>query len=125
MNIATFEEFNMGANPSEGSEISIDPTVIENLVELVGSEEEVESAAKEAFEELKKAFDENDIELKEGDAPESLAMSALVLKLVELGKLGPQEADKFIEENLGEPEEEEEESEAETEDESEDDEAEA
>jgi hypothetical protein len=125
MNIATFEEFNMGANPAEGSEISIDPTIIENLVELVGSEEEVESAAKEAFEELKKAFDENDIELKEGDAPKSLAMSALVLKLVELGKLGPQEADKFIEENLGEPEEEEEESEAETEDESEDDEAEA
>ena len=125
MNIATFEEFNMGANPAEGSEISIDPTIIENLVELVGSEEEVESAAKEAFEELKKAFDENDIELKEGDAPESLAMSALVLKLVELGKLGPQEADKFIEENLGEPEEDEEESEAEIEDESEDDEDEA
>jgi hypothetical protein len=123
MNIATFEEFNMGANPAEGSEISIDPTIIENLVELVGSEEEVESAAKEAFEELKKAFDENDIDLKEGDAPESLAMSALVLKLVELGKLGPQEADRFIEENLGEPEREEEESEAGAEGESEEDEA--
>jgi hypothetical protein len=108
MNIATFEEFNMGANPGEGSEISVDPTVIENLVELVGSEEDVETAAKEAFEELKKAFDENDIELKGEDAPESLAMSALVLKLVELGKLGPQEADRFIEENLGNQEESEE-----------------
>jgi hypothetical protein len=108
MNIATFEEFNMGANPGEGSEISVDPTVIENLVELVGSEEDVETAAQEAFEELKKAFDENDIELKGEDAPESLAMSALVLKLVELGKLGPQEADRFIEENLGNQEESEE-----------------
>ena len=122
MNIATFEEFSMGANPGEGSEVSVDPTIIENLVELVGSEEEVELAAKEAFEELKKAFDDNDVELKEGDAPESLAMSALVLKLVEKGKLGPQEADTFIEENLGEPEVE---ADAETEDESEADEAEA
>ena len=122
MNIATFEEFSMGANPGEGSEVAVDPTIIENLVELVGSEEEVELAAKEAFEELKKAFDDNDVELKEGDAPESLAMSALVLKLVEKGKLGPQEADTFIEENLGEPEVE---AEAETEDEAEADEAEA
>lgn len=119
MNIATFEEFNMGANPGEGSEALIDPTIIKNLVELVGSEEDVETAAKEAFEELKKAFDENNIELKGEDAPVSLAMSALVLKLVELGKLGPQEADTFIEENLGnqeEPEETEEGEDAESDD---------
>ena len=122
MNIATFEEFSMGANPGEGSNVSIEPAIIENLVDLVGSEEEVELAAKEAFEELKKAFDDNDVELKEGDAPESLAMSALVLKLVEKGKLGPQEADTFIEENLGEPKEE---PESKTDDESETDEVES
>lgn len=102
--IGTFEEYSMGANPSEevdgGDGISIDPKIIENLVDLVGSEEEVEQAAKEAFEELKKSFDDNDIEIEEGEAPGLLAMSALVLKLVELGKMGPQEADSFIEENL-------------------------
>jgi hypothetical protein len=102
--IGTFEEYSMGANPSEevdgGDGISIDPKIIENLVDLVGSEEEVEQAAKEAFEELKKSFDDNDIEIEKGEAPDLLAMSALVLKLVELGKLGPQEADSFIEENL-------------------------
>lgn len=98
--IGTFEEFSMGANPTEGGEIGIDPKIIEHLVELVGSEEEVEQAAKEAFEELKKSFDENEVEVKDGDSPDLLAMSALVLKLVELGKLGPQEADSFIEENL-------------------------
>lgn len=98
--IGTFEEFSMGANPIEGGEIGIDPKIIEHLVDLVGSEEDVEQAAKEAFEELKRSFDENEVEVKDGDSPDLLAMSALVLKLVELGKLGPQEADSFIEENL-------------------------
>ena len=98
--IGTFEQFSMGANPTEGGEIGIDPKIIEHLVDLVGSEEDVEQAAKEAFEELKKSFDENEVEVKDGDSPDLLAMSALVLKLVELGKLGPQEADSFIEETL-------------------------
>jgi hypothetical protein len=100
MSIGTFEQYSSGLNPSENEDVNVNPDIIEKLVDLVGSEDEVEAAAKEAFEELQKSFDENEVELKEGDAPETLAMSALILKLVETGKLGPQEADSFIEENL-------------------------
>jgi hypothetical protein len=101
--ITNFQNYSAGANPSdEGKKAAelIDPQVIQNLVDIVGSEEEVEAAAKEAHEELKAAFEKNEVDLKEGDSADSLAMAALVLKLVEMGKLGPQEADTFIEENL-------------------------
>lgn len=101
--VTTFEEYTQGANPTEEGMAAaemVDPTVIEKLVDIVGSEEDVESAAKEAFEELKASFEKNEMEIEDGDAPESLAMAALVLKLVEMGKLGPQEADSFIEENF-------------------------
>lgn len=114
--ITNYQEYTAGANPSEeGSKIAelIDPSIIENLVDIVGSEEEVESAAKEAFEELKASFEKNEVEIKDGESPDSLAMAALVLKLVETGKLGPQEADKFIEENLAAAQEETEEDEEE------------
>jgi hypothetical protein len=101
--ITNFHEYSAGANPSdEGKETAglIDPQVIQNLIDTVGSEKEVEDAAREAHEELKAAFEKNEVEIKDGDSANSLAMAALVLKLVETGKLGPQEADKFIEENL-------------------------
>ncbi len=101
--VTSFEEYSQGANPSEEGMAAaemVDPTVIEKLVDIVGSEEDVEAAAKEAFDELKASFEKNEIEIEEGDAPESLAMAALVLKLVEMGKIGPQEADSFIEENF-------------------------
>lgn len=114
--ITNYQEYIAGANPSEeGSKIAelIDPSIIENLVDIVGSEEEVESAAKEAFEELKASFEKDEVEIKDGESPDSLAMAALVLKLVETGKLGPQEADKFIEENLAAAQEETEEDEEE------------
>jgi len=80
----------------ESTELNFDETVISALVELVGSEEEVEAAAKEAFDELSSSFEKDEIQLKEGDLPEKLAMSALLVKLVELGKVGPEEADSFI-----------------------------
>ena len=40
------------------------------------------------------------VELDEGETAESLAMASLIVKLVEKGKLGPEEADTFIEENI-------------------------
>lgn len=105
MKIGTFEEFDMGLNLDGSQDSNIDMNIVEKLVSLVESEEDVEEAAKQSFEELKMSFDDNDIELTGDDAPESLVISALVIKLVENGKLGPQEADTFIEENLGENEE--------------------
>ncbi len=101
--VTSFSEYSAGSNLSEDNKSSsmIDPQVISNLVDLVGSEKDVEKAAKEAFQELKKSFEKDEIELKDGDGPVTLTMAALVIKLVEMGKLGPQEADKYIEENLG------------------------
>lgn len=90
----------MGANPDE-VELNLGEEALDALVELVGSEEEVEIAAQAAHEELLSAFEKNEIELGEDDIPEKLAVSALIVKLVELGKLGPEEADQFIEEHLG------------------------
>jgi hypothetical protein len=88
----------MGANPAE--ELNLDEEIIEALVELVGSEEEVEEAAEASFNDLAEAFEKNEIELDENAMPENLALAALVLKLVEMGSLGPEEADSFIADHL-------------------------
>lgn len=90
--------YHMGANPAE--ELNLDEEVIETLVELVGSEEEVESAAEAAFSDLAEAFEKNEVEIDENSMPEHLALAALVLKLVEMGSLGPEEADSFIADHL-------------------------
>lgn len=82
------------ANPASPE---IDTALLDELVELVGSEEEVEEAAKAAFEELADSFEKGEVELKEQPVPENLALASLVVKLVELGKIGPEEADDFIE----------------------------
>ena len=79
---------------------NFDDEALEALVEMVGSEEEVEAAAKEAFEELAIAFEKNEIEIEEDSIPEKLAMASLIVKLVEKGKLGPEDADSFIKDFL-------------------------
>ena len=90
--------YHMGANPTE--ELNIDEEIIGALVDLVGSEEDVEAAAEASFNELAEAFEKNEIEIDEESIPEHLALAALVLKLVEMGSLGPEEADSFIAEHL-------------------------
>ncbi len=96
--ITNFDNF---TNESDDAvDVDINTESLETLVDLVGSEEEVEECAKEAFEELQKAFEKNEVELDEGETAESLAMAALIVKLVEKGKIGPEEADSFIEENI-------------------------
>lgn len=79
------------------SELDIADKILDELVELVGSEEEVEKAAEDAYNDLKSAYDAKEIEVYfEDEVPENLAMSALVVKLVNSGKLEPKEADRFI-----------------------------
>ena len=80
-------------------ELDLAEELLDELVDAVGSEEEVEAAAKEAYEDLKNAYESNEIEMMDGGIPENLAMSALVLKLVEQGKLDPKKADAFIGDN--------------------------
>ena len=83
-------------------EENFDPSLIEELIDLVGSEEEVEEAAELCYNELMDAFENNDVELEDGDTlPETLAFSALVIKLVELGKLDPEDAEDFLQDYFG------------------------
>jgi len=89
-----------GSNPDE-SEVNIDEAILDALVEIVGSEEEVEEAAKAAHEDLMAAFEKNEVEVGEEEVPEKLAIAALVIKLVEMGKIGPDEADQVIADHLG------------------------
>jgi hypothetical protein len=86
-------------NEMDTHELNLAEELLDDLVEAVGSEEEVEAAAKEAYEDLKNAYDSNEIEMMEEGVPENLAMSALILKLVEQGNLDPKKADEFIGDN--------------------------
>jgi hypothetical protein len=86
----------------ENVELNIDTTILDKLIDLVGSEEDIEECAKQAYEELEKSSrdEENKFEFGENDTPENLAIAALLTKLVECGKLDPQDADNFLEENI-------------------------
>ena len=86
----------------ETYEENFDQSLIEELVDLVGSEEEVEEAAELCYNELMDAFQNNEVELDDETViPETLAFSALVIKLVELGKLDPQDAEDFLQDYFG------------------------
>ena len=100
--IKSLYEYAMGVNPEEVNleELNLDETMLDELVELVVSEEEVEAAAESAYKDLMASFEKNEIELVDGDIPEKLAIASLIIKLVELGKIGPEDADEFIKNNL-------------------------
>lgn len=97
MKLNEYAAHNMGANPDE---LDISTEILDKLVELVGSEEDVEMAASAAFDDLADAAGKDAVEMSDEDIPEKLAIAALVVKLVELGKIGPEDADAFIADNL-------------------------
>jgi len=98
--VRTLADFNkQKLEEAETTELNLAEAIIEDLVDAVRSEEDVEAAAKEAYEDLKNAFESDEIEMMEEGVPENLAMSALVVKLVEQGKLDPKKADAFIGDN--------------------------
>lgn len=76
---------------------SMDQSIIEKLVDMVGEESDVEDAAKESFEELQKSFERGELEVDEMKSAETLAITSLILKLVDNGKLDPLDADEFLE----------------------------
>ena len=93
----TFSSFDASIiNENAENKMEMDETILDALVDLVGSEEDVEECAREAFEDLQKAFERNEVDIKEGEKGANLAISALIVKLVEKGKIGPQDADSFI-----------------------------
>jgi hypothetical protein len=93
----TIKEFNEANSEEENdNELNIAQELLDDLIDAVGSEEEVEAAAEEAYNDLKNAHESDSIEILEDSVPENLAMSALIIKLVEQGKLDPKKADAFI-----------------------------
>lgn len=95
--ILSLRDYRLYESIDENVDLNIDTAILDELVELVGSEEEVEEAAKAAFEDLTAAVDSEEVEMTEEDVPEKLAMAALLVKLVEMGKLDPADADKLME----------------------------
>jgi hypothetical protein len=98
--IMKLSEYRINESAEGMEELNIDDSIIEELVELVGSEEDIEAAAEAAYNDLMAAAEADEVEMNEEDVPEKLAIAALIVKLVEMGKLGPDEADSFIANNL-------------------------
>lgn len=95
--ILSLRDYRLYESIDENVDMNIDTAILDELVELVGSEEDVEEAAKAAFEQLSAAAESDEVEMTEEDVPEKLAMAALLVKLVEMGKLDPADADQLME----------------------------
>tara|TARA_Y100000389_G_C17471148_1_gene531092 strand:- start:5102 stop:5413 length:312 start_codon:yes stop_codon:yes gene_type:complete len=83
-------------NENEQNELNIETSILDEIVDMVGSEKDVEECAKEAFEELKDSFENNEASIEELESAEELAIASLIVKLVEKGMIGPNDADKLI-----------------------------
>ena len=99
--VMSFREYKLNEMEEMETSFELDESLLEELVELVGSEEEVEEAAEEAHNDLANAAENGELEMSEDDMPEKLVIAALLVKLVEKGKLGPDDADGLIEKYLG------------------------
>ena len=99
--VMSFREYKLNEMEEMETPFELDEALLDELVELVGSEEEVEEAAEEAHKDLANAAENGELEMSEEDMPEKLVIAALLVKLVEKGKLGPDDADGLIEKYLG------------------------
>jgi hypothetical protein len=97
----SLREYRINEMEETDLEFDLDESLLDELVELVGSEEEVESAAAEAYDDLSAAAERGEVEVSDEDVPEKVVIAALLVKLVETGKLGPEDADRLIEKYLG------------------------
>lgn len=99
--VMSFREYKLNEMEEIETPFELDESLLDELVEIVGSEEEVETAAEEAYTDLANAAESGELEMSEEDMPEKLVVAALLVKLVEKGKLGPEDADGLIEKYLG------------------------
>lgn len=99
--VMTLREYRLNEMEEPEVPFELDESLIDELVELVGSEEDVEAAAEDAYNDLAEAAENDEIEMSEEDMPEKLVIAALLVKLVEKGQLGPEDADGLIEKYLG------------------------
>ncbi len=99
--VMSLREYRLNEMEESGLSFDLDETMLDELVELVGSEEDVEAAAEEAYNDLEKAAEKGEVEVGDEDVPEKLVIAALLVKLVEKGLVGPEDADGLIEKYLG------------------------
>ena len=99
--VMSLHEYKLNEMEESNLPFDLDESLLDELVELIGSEEEVEDAAASAYEELTTAVENGEVEVSDEDIPEKLVIAALLVKLVESGKLGPDDADGLIEKYLG------------------------
>jgi hypothetical protein len=99
--VMSFREYKLNEMEEMETPFELDEALLDELVELVGSEEDVEEAAEEAYAELSSAAENGELEMSDEDMPEKLVVAALLVKLVQNGKLGPDDADELIEKYLG------------------------
>ena len=97
----SLREYRINEMEEVNSPFELDESLLDELVELVGSEEDIEVAAEEAHNDLAEAAESGESEMADEDMPEKLVIAALLVKLVEKGKLGPDDADGLIEKYLG------------------------
>jgi hypothetical protein len=99
--VMSFREYKLNEMEEMETPFELDESLLDELVELVGSEEDIEDAAEESHKELAEAAENGEVEVMDEDMPEKLVIAALFVKLVEKGKLGPEDADSLIEKYLG------------------------
>ena len=99
--VMSFREYKLNEMEEIETPFELDESLLDELVEIVGSEEDIEEAAEDSYRELADAAKKGDIEMSDEDMPEKLVVAALLVKLVEKGKLGPEDADGLIEKYLG------------------------
>ena len=99
--VMSFRQYKLNEMEEMESPFELDESLLDELVEIVGSEEDVEEAAEEAYDDLVDAAEKGDLEMSDEDMPEKLVIAALLVKLVQKGKLGPEDADGLIEKYLG------------------------
>ena len=99
--VMSFRQYKLNEMEEMESPFELDESLLDELVEIVGSEEDVEEAAEEAYDDLVDAAEKGELEMSDDDMPEKLVIAALLVKLVQKGKLGPDDADGLIEKYLG------------------------
>ena len=92
--------YKLNESAEESDQLNINTSILDELVELVGSEEEVEEAAELAYNDLVEANESGEVEMKDEDVPENLALAALVIKLAQMGKIEFEDAEAFITDHL-------------------------
>lgn len=94
------KRFRLNESDGDLERFEMNEELIEELIQIVGSEEDIEVAAEAAYNDLLDAFERDDVEMEEEDVPEKLAVAALIIKLAEKDLLSAEDAEGLIEKYL-------------------------